>query len=140
MLTPLDIQSAVFHRTFRGYSEAEVDDFLDRVVVEYEQLYRENLALKAQLEGREEVAAAGASAAVMMPTPPVSPAPLENDRREEAADLGGELERLRRAVQEENARLEALRRQRMLFAAQFQAMLESYRTMLNGTDPAAAGE
>jgi cell division initiation protein len=134
----LDIQSAVFHRTFRGYSEAEVDDFLDRVVVEYEQLYRENLALKAQLEGREEAAAAA---------PPsldrgfFAPERVEPQTTDETAQLTGQLERLRRAVQEESLRLEGLRRQRMLFTTQFQAMLESYRSMLaDAAGAAAAGE
>ena len=35
---------------FRGYSEKEVDDFLARVVNEYEALFQENKALKDQVE------------------------------------------------------------------------------------------
>lgn len=126
MLTPLDIQNAVFHRSFRGYNEAEVDDFLDRVVAEYEQLYRENLALKAQLAGREEASVA-------------APAPAEPWGAGEAGGLPEELERLRQAVREETKRLETLRHQRRLFAAQFQAMLESYRTLLAEEGVAGSG-
>ena len=40
MLTPLDIHNKEFKRGFRGYNEEEVDEFLDRVIKDYEQLYR----------------------------------------------------------------------------------------------------
>ncbi|QJW45969.1 DivIVA domain-containing protein [bacterium BFN5] len=50
MLTPLDIHNKEFKRGFRGYNEDEVDEFLDRVVKDYEQLYRENLDLKETID------------------------------------------------------------------------------------------
>lgn len=50
MLTPLDIHNKEFKRGFRGYSEEEVDDFLDQVIKDYEQLYRENIELKENME------------------------------------------------------------------------------------------
>jgi len=50
MLTPLDIHNKEFKRSFRGYNEDEVDEFLDRVVKDYEQLYRENLDLKETID------------------------------------------------------------------------------------------
>ncbi|MEN6413643.1 MAG: DivIVA domain-containing protein [Veillonellales bacterium] len=50
MLTPLDIHNKEFKRSFRGYSEEEVDDFLDQVIKDYEQLYRENIELKENME------------------------------------------------------------------------------------------
>ncbi|MDI6870076.1 MAG: DivIVA domain-containing protein [Bacillota bacterium] len=129
MLTPLDIQNAVFHRSFRGYNEAEVDEFLDRVVIEYEQLLRENLALKARLAGESEVATASLAGLGVCETPK-TPELAETGGRSEAERLSDELERLRRAVEEESRRLETLRNQRRLFATQFQAMLESYQAML----------
>lgn len=49
-LTPLDISKVEFTKSFRGYSEEEVDDFLEKVVKDYEELYRENLELKEQVE------------------------------------------------------------------------------------------
>ena len=49
MLTPMDIHNRVFKRaTIRGYKEDEVDEFLDRVVSDYEKLFRENEKLKEQ--------------------------------------------------------------------------------------------
>ncbi|GAW92590.1 DivIVA domain-containing protein [Calderihabitans maritimus] len=50
VLTPLDIQEKEFSRSFRGYNEEQVDAFLDRVIKDYEILYKENLELKEQLQ------------------------------------------------------------------------------------------
>lgn len=50
MLTPLDIHNKEFKRAFRGYSEEEVDEFLDRIIKDYEQLYRENIEFKETIE------------------------------------------------------------------------------------------
>jgi len=50
MLTPLDIHNKEFKRSFRGYNEEDVDEFLDRVIKDYEQLYRENIELKETVE------------------------------------------------------------------------------------------
>lgn len=50
MLTPLDIHNKEFKRAFRGYSEEEVDAFLDNVIKDYEQLYRDNMEYKETLE------------------------------------------------------------------------------------------
>ena len=49
MLTPLDISDKEFRRAIRGYNEEEVDNFLDRVLRDYEILYKENLRLKEQM-------------------------------------------------------------------------------------------
>jgi len=50
MLTPLDIHNKEFKKRFRGYNEEEVDEFLDKVIKDYEQLYRENIELKENLD------------------------------------------------------------------------------------------
>lgn len=50
MLTPLDIHNKEFKRSFRGYNEEEVDEFLDSVIKDYEQLYRENIELKENMD------------------------------------------------------------------------------------------
>ncbi len=53
MLTPLDIQKKEFKRSFRGYNEEEVDQFLDQLVQDYEALLLENQTLKEKLEASE---------------------------------------------------------------------------------------
>lgn len=50
MLTPIDIQKKEFSRKFRGYSDEEVDIFMDQNTQDYEKLFRENQDLKDQLE------------------------------------------------------------------------------------------
>ncbi|SNX55275.1 DivIVA domain-containing protein [Thermoanaerobacterium sp. RBIITD] len=46
MLTPMDIHNKEFKRSFRGYNENEVDEFLDKIMEDYELLYKENSELK----------------------------------------------------------------------------------------------
>lgn len=46
----MDIHNKEFKRSFRGYNEDEIDEFLDQVVNDYERLYRENDQLKKDLE------------------------------------------------------------------------------------------
>lgn len=50
MLTPLDIHNKEFKKSFRGYNEEEVDEFLDHIVADYEKLYRDNMELKETVE------------------------------------------------------------------------------------------
>ncbi len=49
-LTPLDIHHKEFHHALRGYSEEEVDQFLDEVADEFERLFKENIDLSEKLE------------------------------------------------------------------------------------------
>lgn len=54
MLTPLDIHNHEFKKSFRGYDENEVDDFLDRIVSDYEKVLRENEKLKERANLNEK--------------------------------------------------------------------------------------
>ncbi|MBC2575884.1 DivIVA domain-containing protein [Peptostreptococcus canis] len=49
MITPEILETKDFKRGFRGYSENEVDVFLDEVKESYEALFKENEALKEKL-------------------------------------------------------------------------------------------
>ncbi len=50
MLTPMDIHNHQFKKSMvRGYNENEVDDFLDKIVVDLEKLLRENERLQSDL-------------------------------------------------------------------------------------------
>ena len=48
-LTPMDINNKEFKRGMRGYIPDEVDDFLDEVIENYEQLYKENSIMKEKI-------------------------------------------------------------------------------------------
>jgi DivIVA domain len=45
-ITPADISNKEFKRGLRGYSPEEVDEFLDEIVENYEEVYKENSHLK----------------------------------------------------------------------------------------------
>ncbi|WP_094546812.1 DivIVA domain-containing protein [Petroclostridium xylanilyticum] len=49
MLTPLDIENKKFRKKPFGYSELEVEEFLTKIVEDYEKLYKENIELKDKI-------------------------------------------------------------------------------------------
>ncbi|MDD3839352.1 MAG: DivIVA domain-containing protein [Clostridia bacterium] len=48
-ITPMEIHNKEFSRSFRGYNDDEVDEFLDKVVADYEKMYKENMEIKDKL-------------------------------------------------------------------------------------------
>lgn len=53
-LTPMDINNKEFKKGMRGYNPDEVDDFLDEVIENYEEIYKENSSLKEKLSTLNE--------------------------------------------------------------------------------------
>jgi len=53
-ITPLDIRRKEFKRSVRGYSDEEVDIFLDEVADEFERLYQENMELQDRMRRLDE--------------------------------------------------------------------------------------
>ncbi len=53
-LTPIDIQNKEFERTFRGYRQEEVDEFLERAAKDFEQVVKEKLNLEEKIKHLEE--------------------------------------------------------------------------------------
>ncbi len=53
-LSPLDIHNKEFTRSFRGYDEDEVNEFLDQVIKDYEMTIREKKELQEQVEQLNE--------------------------------------------------------------------------------------
>ena len=50
MLTPQEIQNKKFEKAiFGGYDMSQIDDFLDEILADYSDLYKENAALKAKM-------------------------------------------------------------------------------------------
>ncbi len=61
MITPVEIENKEFSKSLRGYDEVEVDEFLDKIIVDLEQLLvgmsrlkRENEELRAENEQHRE--------------------------------------------------------------------------------------
>ncbi|GIM27973.1 cell division protein DivIVA [Clostridium polyendosporum] len=53
-LTPMEINNKEFKKVLRGYSIEEVDGFLDKVVEDYEEIFRENALIKEKLASMTE--------------------------------------------------------------------------------------
>lgn len=53
-LTPLDIHNKEFTRSFRGYDEDEVNEFLDQVIKDYELVIRESKEYQERIQKLEE--------------------------------------------------------------------------------------
>lgn len=53
MLTPRDIHEAEFKRVWKGYDPDQVDAFLQRVLSEYESVYKENERLRQRIQELE---------------------------------------------------------------------------------------
>lgn len=48
-LTPMDISNKEFKRSFRGYEAEDVDEFMNEIIENYEDVYKENSRLKENL-------------------------------------------------------------------------------------------
>lgn len=53
-LTPLDIHNKEFSRRFKGYDEDEVNEFLDRIIKDYEAILRERNELQDETRELQE--------------------------------------------------------------------------------------
>lgn len=53
-LSPIDIHNKEFGRSFRGYNEDEVDDFLERVIQDYEGSIRQCKQLEEEMQRLNE--------------------------------------------------------------------------------------
>lgn len=54
MMTPLDLTNKEFKKKLLGYNEDEVNEFLDRVIEDYEKLYKENIEFKDKISTLNE--------------------------------------------------------------------------------------
>ncbi len=54
MITPIEIENKEFKKSFRGYSEEEVDEFLEIVKNDFESLYKENMDLQEKVKLYQE--------------------------------------------------------------------------------------
>ncbi|HHV80019.1 MAG TPA: DivIVA domain-containing protein [Firmicutes bacterium] len=143
MLTPLDIHNKEFRRSFRGYNEDEVDEFLDQVVRDFEIMTKENAELKERLaELDSEVARFKKLEETLNNTLVVAQATAEEvknnahkeaeliikDAQRQAAEI---LEEARRKYRECEASFENLKGEIQTFKARMRAMLHSYLELLD---------
>jgi len=141
-ITPMDIEQQEFSRSFRGYNEEEVDDFLDKIVKDYEELINENVRLNEEIEKMKErlkefseieetlrsaLLNAQKSAEEMKGR-------VESEAKIiiEKADIEAEMIKQRASQREDKVKneIDNLRRYKYIFKEKFKSMLNLYLKML----------
>ncbi|MEW6522521.1 MAG: DivIVA domain-containing protein [Bacillota bacterium] len=146
MLTPLDIHNKEFKKGLRGYAEAEVDEFLDQIVRDFEQLLREGDDLRNRVSEMESrLSHYRALEETLQNTLVVAQATAEEVKsaahkeaelivREAEARGKDMLEQAREQVRAQERELEDLRKQMIQFRARNRAMLQAYLELLENPD------
>jgi cell division initiation protein len=143
MLTPVDLETTVFRRGFRGYRTKEVQEFMERLTVDFERLYKENIEMKeekekllAQLAQYQQIEETLRNTMVI--------AQQTADEVKTASQKQGELilreaqhradqirARVREEIQGELQQLAELKQQTELFRYQFKKFIEGMSAMLD---------
>lgn len=145
-LTPLDIHNKEFRRSLRGYNEDEVNDFLDRVIKDYESLIRHNKDLEERVAQVEEqvkhfkMMEDSLSKSIMLAQE--TSEELKQNARKEAQLVIREAEKnADRIVQDalNKARRQALeldevKKQAAVFRARFRSLLQAQTEMLDSIE------
>ncbi|NPV71642.1 MAG: DivIVA domain-containing protein [Firmicutes bacterium] len=147
MLTPLDIHNKEFRRGFRGYSETEVDEFLDEIVRDFEVLLKENAEYKQKIEDLEEkVAHFRLIEDTLNNTLVVAQRTAEevkNNAHKEAEiivrDAGAQADKIieenQLRVRQIHAQYQDLKHEVEVFRARMRALLQSYLDIIDREEP-----
>jgi len=155
MLTPTDIENKVFKKTkFSGYEINDVEDYLEKIIVDYEKLFKENLEMKDRVDNLQESVAYYKSLEIGIDQT-VGNAQIEADNiKEEALNLADkikkdamkevseykkieeekiatELEGLKREIIAKELELEKKKKQLQIYKVKTIAMLEAQIKILN---------
>jgi len=141
-ISPMDIEQQEFGRSFRGYNEEEVDDFLDKIVKDYEELIKENAKLKEEIDrmrerlkefGEIEESLRSALLNAQKSADEIK-GRVENEARAviEKAEREAEKVKLKASQREDEVKNEInnLRRYKFIFKERFKSMLNLYLQML----------
>lgn len=143
----MDIHNKEFARSFRGYDEDEVDQFLDEIVEEFERLYKENIELRDRLEMLADQISNYKTMENTLKETLVTAQKAANDVYE-SAQKKSELiikeaeDRARRIIDDANDRVIAIkkefdeyRKQMQIFRTRFKGLLETQIELLNQEIP-----
>jgi cell division initiation protein len=143
MLTPMEIHNKEFKKVMRGYKEEEVDEFLDKVVTDFERLYRENGELKDKLSViNDKVDSYSLMEKTLQNTLVVAQTTAEevvvNARKKAEVLIAEGEEQAKRLVEEANKSVidvhreyENLKKEVQIFKTRFKTLLESELEVLN---------
>lgn len=143
MLTPMEIHNKEFKKGMRGYKEEEVDEFLDKVVTDFEKMYRENGELKDKLSViNEKVDSYNLMEKTLQNTLVVAQTTAEdvvvNARKKAEMILKEAEEQAKKIIEETNKSVtdihrefENLKKDAQVFKTRFRTLLESELESLN---------
>jgi len=142
----MDIEQQEFSRSFRGYNEEEVDDFLDKIVKDYEELINENIKLNDEVEKMneklKEFSEIEETLRSALLNAQKSAEEMKGKIEEEAkkiiknADNEAELIKQRASQKEDDVKneIDNLRRYKFMFKEKLKSMLNIYLKMLESDD------
>jgi len=145
MITPMDIRNKEFKKAFRGYKEDEVDEFLDKVISDYERIYRENGELKDRISINDErIESYSSMEKSLQSTLLIAQTTAEDivaNSRKKAEMIIKEAEEQGRKIIGEannnvikiNREFEELKKEVQVFKTRFKTLLESELEALNAT-------
>lgn len=145
MITPMDIRNKEFKKSFKGYNENEVDEFLDKVIGDYERIYRENGELKdrvsidnERIESYNSMEKSLQSALLIAQT--TGEDIIINSRKKAELITREAEEQARRIIEDANISVvnvsrdfEELKKEVQVFKTRFKTLLESELESLNAT-------
>lgn len=144
MLTPLDIDNKTFKKTkLGGYDINDVEDFLVRVMDDYEFLYKENAELKDKVntiqesvkyyksieEGINKTIENAQSQAENIKE--VALREAETIKKEAEVDSRNELENLKKEIVKAESELEEKRKQMQIYKIRVSSMLQAQLNIIN---------
>jgi cell division initiation protein len=145
-ITPMDIEQQEFSRSFRGYNEEEVDDFLDKIVKDYEELINENVRINEEIEKMKErlkefseleASLRGALLNAQKSAEEMK-GRVENEAKVmvEKAEIEAEVIKQKASKKEDEVKNEInnLRRYKFMFIEKFKSMLNLYLKMLESEE------
>ena len=145
MITPMDIRNKEFKKTFRGYKENEVDEFLDKLTGDYERIYKENGELKDKISiDKERIESYNTMEKSLQSTLLIAQTTAEdivsNSRKKAEMIIKEAEEQARRIIEDANTSVikvnkdfEELKKEVQVFKTRFKTLLESELEALNTT-------
>ena len=145
MITPMDIRNKEFKKGFKGYKEDEVDEFLDKVIADYEKIYRENGELKDRVSiDNERIESYNNMEKTLQSTLLIAQTTAEdivaNARKKSEMIIKESEEQGRKIIEEANTNIiklnkdyEELKKEVQVFKTRFKTLLESELEALNAT-------
>lgn len=145
-LTPLDIQQRQFGKSFRGYDENDVDEFIGRISKDYETVHAENRTLREQTDRLKEqikdyIDLERTLKQTLVSAQKTSQEMKSNSEREselilKEAELKAEkiVQQAREETRTLLKEIQQLRKQKRLFKLELKNLIDSFRDILDSDD------